>query len=84
MTIRLFALCCGLVLLTGCSGAWMKPAASQQEFGEDRSECLREAERPGGSVFINPLTGTPGQEGHTDSHRFHACMVEHGWSQSGS
>ena len=83
MTIRLFALCCGLAFLAGCGNPWVKPDASQQAFGEDRSECLQEAERPGGSVFINPMNGVFGQEGHTDSRLFHACMVEHGWFQNG-
>ena len=83
MTIRLFALCCGLVFLTGCGSPWTKPGTNQQAFGEDRSECLKEAERPGGSVFINPMNGFFGQEGHTDSRLFHACMVEHGWFQNG-
>lgn len=83
MTPRLFALCCGLVLLAGCSNGWVKPGASRQAFGEDRSTCLKEAERPGGSVFINPFTGTFGQETRTDSRVYNACMVQHGWSKSG-
>lgn len=82
MEIRLFVLGCGLVLLAGCGSAWVKPGASQQQFGEDRSECLKEAERPGGSVFINPFTGVFGQEGHTDSRLYNACMRELGWSSS--
>lgn len=80
MTLRLFALCCALVCLTGCSGPW-SPNASQQQFGEDRMECLKEAERPGGPVFINPLLGFY-REGHTDSRIYNACMRELGWSSS--
>jgi len=82
MKLRWFALCYGLVLLTGCGSAWVKPGTSRQDFYVDQSTCVDESQRPGGSVFINPLTGTPGQEWHTDSHRFDACMVEHGWSKS--
>lgn len=82
MDIRFLVLCCGLVFLTGCGSGWVKPGASQQQFGEDRSECLKEAERPGGSVFINPFTGVFGQEGHTDSRLYNACMRELGWSSS--
>lgn len=78
MKLRLFALCCGLVLLTGCGGPW-SPSASQQQFGEDRMECLKEAERPGGPVFVNPLLGFY-REGHTDSRIYNACMRELGWS----
>lgn len=83
MKLQLLALYCGLFLLAGCGSGWVKPGASQQQFGEDRSECLKEAERPGGSVFINPFTGVFGQEGHTDRRLYNACMVEHGWSQNG-
>jgi hypothetical protein len=82
MEIRWFALGCGLVFLAGCSSGWVKPGASQQEFGEDRSTCLKEAERPGGSVFINPFTGMFGHETYTDSRLYNACMVDHGWSKS--
>jgi len=82
MEIRWFALCCGLVLLAGCSSGWVKPGASQQAFGEDRSDCLKEAERPGGSVFINPFTGVIGHGTYTSSRIFNACMVDHGWSKS--
>lgn len=78
MKLRLFALCCGLVLLAGCGGPW-SPSASQQQFGEDRMECLKEAERPGGPVFVNPLLGFY-REGHTDSRIYDACMRELGWS----
>lgn len=82
MTLRWFALCGFLVLLTGCSNPWTKPGASQQAFGADRSACLDEAQRPGGPVYVNPFTGFFEQQGHTDRRVFDACMVEHGWSKS--
>jgi len=82
MRLRWFALC-GLVLLTGCGSAWTKPGASRQDFYADQSACVDAAQRPGGSVFINPMNGIFGQEGRTDSRIFNACMVEHGWSKSG-
>jgi len=82
MKHRRLALCGVLVLLTGCGSAWVKPGASRQDFYADQSACVLEAERPGGSVFINPFTGTPGQEGRTDTHIFNTCMVDHGWSKS--
>ncbi|MGH6974239.1 MAG: hypothetical protein ACRED6_06395 [Stellaceae bacterium] len=81
MKLRLFALCCGLVLLTGCGSAWVKPGASEQQLGEDQAECLNEAERPGGPVFVNPLLGFY-REGHTDSRVYDACMRDLGWSSS--
>ena len=81
MKLRWFALYCGLVLLTGCSGAWVKPGATRQDFYADRSTCVDQAQRPGGSVFINPMNGIFGQEERTDSRIFNACMVEHGWSK---
>ena len=84
MTIRLFALCCGLVFLTGCGSSWVKPGASRQEFAEDRSACFQEAERPSGPLYGNPFTGFFEHGSYTDSHRFNACMVEHGWSQKDS
>ncbi len=84
MKLRLFALCCGLVLLAGCGSPWVKPGASQQQFGEDRSECLKEAERPGGSIFFNPFTGVLGHETYTDRRIYNACMHELGWSEGES
>lgn len=84
MEMRWFALCCGVVLLAGCGSEWVKPGASQQQFGEDRSACIDAAQRPSGPVFINPLTGLLGHGSYTDSRRYDACMVEHGWSRNGS
>ncbi|MGH7002277.1 MAG: hypothetical protein ACREEA_12310, partial [Stellaceae bacterium] len=77
------ALVCAPIVLAGCGNGWVKPGASQQDFGEDRSACLKEAQRPGGSVFVNPFTGVFGQESRTDSRVFNACMNEHGWSIAG-
>ncbi|GEM_PF-5597398 len=83
MDIRLVALCGGLVLLAGCGSGWVKPGAGPQDFGADRSSCLRQAERPGGSIFFNPFTGVIGHETYTDRRIYDACMVDHGWSRSG-
>lgn len=83
MKIWLFALCRGLFLLAECASGWVKPGASQQDLAEDRTTCLKEAHRPSGPVFINPLTGFFSEEGHTDSHTYKVCIREHGWSPSG-
>ena len=80
MKIRFFALFCGLIFLAGCNRAWVKPGASQQDFAQDRSTCLQEAQRPGGSAYVNPFTGIVSQEGYTNSRLFNACMNERGWS----
>ena len=83
MEIRWFALGYGLIFLAGCSSGWVKPGASQQDFGEDRSTCLQQAERPSGPVYINPFTGFFEHGSYTNSRLYNACMVEHGWSRSG-
>lgn len=82
MGIRLFALCCGFVLLAGCGSAWVKTGANRQDFYADQSTCVDGAQRPSGPVYINPFTGFFEHGSYTNSRLFSACMVDHGWSQS--
>ena len=83
MTSRFVVLSCSLLVLSGCASPWVKPGASQQDFYKDQSACVEKAQRPGGSAFVNPFTGTIGQQTRTDSRLYNACMNERGWSRRG-
>jgi hypothetical protein len=77
---------CFVLLLTGCTTVWVRPGATQQDFAQDKYQCMNESER-------NVVIGASGSQGFVGAAvggmafgaamaqkaRFDSCMEAHGW-----
>ena len=69
-----------LLLLSGCGGSayyFSKPGFSQQQYDQDRYECLRAAQQP---MLITPTPGMPAGGMATNNEMYIACFSAKGYT----
>jgi hypothetical protein len=68
------------LLLSGCVlPTWNKPDGTQQEFAQDKYQCLSAAQQQQGSAVVNSAGGYANQGAVTNPYLFSSCMNAHGW-----
>jgi hypothetical protein len=73
--------CVGVfVFLADCvRNVWVKPGTSQQDFSNDRYDCLQQSQQHQSSAYVNPYGGAGSSGAATNIVLFGACMNAHGW-----
>lgn len=69
-----------LLLLSGCGGStyyFSKPGFTQQQYDQDRYECLRSAQQP---MLITPTPGMPAGGMATNNEIYLACFSAKGYT----
>ena len=75
------ALICALGLF-GCAQEkiWLKPGATQNDFGQDRYACLQQSQQGASVASVGRYGGYATSGIITNDTLFSACMNSHGWS----
>lgn len=73
------------VVIVGCSqNLWVKPGASQQDFGIDKYQCMQQAQQRVSGAYVNAYGGASSNRVITNEGLFNACMNSKGWSLQSS
>ena len=63
--------------LTGCAAmntGWYKPGMSQQEFAQDKYECMSGSQMQASGAYVNAYGGAASSGTTTNMPLFQACM----------
>lgn len=66
--------------LVGCPQVWVKPGASQTDFGKDKYDCLQQAQQRVSGAVVNQYGGSASNRVITNDTLFTACMNARGWT----
>lgn len=70
-----------LIFLYGCAKPmWVKPGASQQDFGVDKYQCMQQAQQRVSGAYVNAYGGASSNQVITNEGLFNACMNSKGWT----
>lgn len=71
-----------MLVLVSCANnkMWYKPNATQNNFSEDRYQCLQQAQQQYGGAYVNQYNGFASQGVKTNDALFTSCMNSKGWS----
>ena len=73
------------LFLCSCSQPlWVKPGASQQDFGVDKYQCMQQAQQRVSGTYVNAYGGASSNKVITNEGLFDACMNSKGWSLQSS
>lgn len=73
------------LVLTGCAKPlWIKPGASQEDFGRDKYECMQQAQQRVSGAYVNAYGGASTNKVITNDGLFNACMNSKGWTLQSS
>lgn len=74
-----------ILLVAGCSQPlWVKPGASQQDFGVDKYQCMQQAQQRVSGTYVNAYGGASSNKVITNEGLFNACMNSKGWTLQSS
>ena len=78
-------LAASVLFIFGCSQQlWVKPGASQQDFGVDKYQCMQQAQQRVSGTYVNAYGGASTNKVITNEGLFNACMNSKGWSLQSS
>ena len=72
-----------IAALTGCASmnfGWYKPGGSQQEFAEDKYECMSKSQMEASGAYVNAYGGAASSQTTTNLPLFQACMQAGGYA----
>jgi hypothetical protein len=58
---------------------WYKPGISQQEFAEDKYECMSKSQMEASGAYVNAYGGAASSQTTTNMPLFQACMQARGY-----
>jgi len=67
------------ILLAACQTQWSKAGASQQDFAQDKYQCLQESQQASSSAYINPYYGAAKGGSVTNRNLYNSCMEARGY-----
>lgn len=68
-------------ILAGCAKPlWLKPGASQEDFGRDKYECMQHSQQRVSGTYVNAYGGASTNKIITNEGLFNACMNSKGWT----
>lgn len=69
-----------VLLLVACAPmTWNKPGASQNEFSQDRYDCMQQAQQRVSSALVNAYGGAASDQVITNANLFGSCMNAKGY-----
>ena len=73
------------LFIYGCSQPlWVKPGASQQDFGIDKYQCMQQSQQRVSGTYVNAYGGASSNKVITNEGLFDACMNSRGWTLQSS
>lgn len=69
-----------VLFLAACAPqTWIKPGATQNEFSQDKYDCMQQAQQRVSGVLVNAYGGAATNQVITNGNLFSSCMNAKGW-----